>query len=195
MNSLAAAAPTLRSSIAKTLIVRVMPPVFAAIKSLIFTSREGFTFWPAISTWPFRQAAVARLRVLKILTAQSHLSIRMVLGCFACFSVESSNNPDRPVAGIYKRLARNFGTPIVLTNYCAPIDSPFSTCDCLLRPFCPRTARLCAGHPERNSLFYFEPDGARRIRRTLQCRPVGGRFVGLVVWFGHPLQISCGHFS
>src|SRR6185369_188744 len=77
-NSLTAAAPTRLSSTPRTLMVRVMSPVFAWIKSFAFTSREGFTFCPATSTWPLRQAAEARLRVLKILTAQSHLSILMV---------------------------------------------------------------------------------------------------------------------
>ena len=74
-NSLAAVAPTRLSSTPRTLMVRVMSPVFAWINSFTFTSREGFTFCPATSTWPLRQAAEARLRVLKILTAQSHLSI------------------------------------------------------------------------------------------------------------------------
>src|SRR5687768_18072974 len=59
-----------------TLTVRLSSPVRTLITSETRTERDGLTASPLIFTWPARQAAVARERVLYRRTAQSHLSRR-----------------------------------------------------------------------------------------------------------------------
>lgn len=51
------------------------PSFLKFIMSPTFSSREGFAFLPQTFTFLERQASVAKVRVLKNLVAQSHLSI------------------------------------------------------------------------------------------------------------------------
>ena len=56
--------------------------------SFNFTSREAFTGFPLIFTFPKRQASVAKVRVLKTRTAQSHLSMRTLCSSMRLFFAE-----------------------------------------------------------------------------------------------------------